>query len=101
MSNYLLYGIIVILIVAVIVLAVLLGTDDNSSKESKNIKALFQECSTNMDCPLSYLCELRDRPSKGICVIPPGGACHAVNEIKGVCYSGYYCDKQDGVCLKE
>jgi hypothetical protein len=101
MSNYLLYGIIVILIAAVIILAVLLGTDDNSSKESKNSKALFKECNTNMDCPLGYLCELRDRPSKGICVIPPGGACHSVSGTEGVCYSGHYCDKQDGICLKE
>ena len=102
MSNYFLYGLIIILIVAVIVLAILLGTDDNSStKEVKNTKSIFKQCNNNFDCPMGYLCELRDHPSKGICVIPPGGACHGFSNVEGVCYSGYLCDKQDGVCLKE
>ena len=102
MSNYFLYAIIIILIAVVITLAVLLGTDnDSSSKEAKNVKSIFKECSNNFDCPMGYLCELRDHPSKGICVVPPGGACHGFSKTDGVCYSGYSCDKQDGVCLKE
>jgi len=102
MSNYFLYAIIIILFIAVIVLAIVLGTDDNSStKEVKNTKAIFKQCNNNFDCPMGYLCELRDHPSKGICVVPPGGACHGFTSTDGVCYSGYSCDKQDGVCLKE
>ena len=101
MSNYFLYIIIALLVTAVIVLAVLLGTNNDGTKEVKNTKALFKQCVNNFECPTGYLCELRDHPSKGICVIPPGGACHTVSGIDGVCYSGYVCDKQDGVCLKE
>jgi len=89
----------IVAIAAVVI--VLLATNTESSSETKNTKALFKGCANNFDCPLGYNCELRDHPSKGICVIPPGGACHSVSGKDGVCYSGYYCDKQDGVCLKQ
>ena len=91
----------VLLVGAVITLAILYATkDDSSSGDVKNTKSLFNACANNFDCPMGYLCELRDHPSKGICVIPPAGACHSVSGIDGVCYSGHYCDKQDGICLK-
>lgn len=90
----------VLLVVAVITLAILYATKDSSADDTKNTKSLFKECTNNFDCPMGYLCELRDHPSKGICVIPPAGACHSVSGTDGVCYSGHYCDKQDGICLK-
>jgi hypothetical protein len=90
----------VLLVAAVITLAILYANKENSADDSKNTKSLFKGCATNFECPMGYLCELRDHPSKGICVIPPAGACYEVSEIDGVCYSGHYCDKQDGICLK-
>ncbi len=101
------WAIILFLIVCIaVVLIVVLATQDNNNsptKSSKNLKSLYGECSTNFDCALGFHCELRDQPSKGVCVIPPGGSCHSAKmNLKDVsCYSGYYCDSQEGVCLKK
>lgn len=90
--------IIAALIVAIIVILIVNGGDSTD----KNAKTLFKVCKSSFDCELGYYCELRDHPSDGICVIPPGGACHKATGNKNeACYSGYYCDLQDGVCLKE
>jgi hypothetical protein len=99
------WAIILFLLVCIaVVLIVVLATQDTTSptKSSKTLKSLYGECSTNFDCALGFHCELRDQPSKGVCVIPPGGSCHsAKSNLKDVsCYSGYYCDSQEGVCLK-
>ena len=98
--NIILAIVFVLLVAAVITLAILYTNKDDSSNDVKNTKSLFKTCANNFECPMGYLCELRDHPSKGICVIPPAGACYSVSGIDGVCYSGHYCDKQDGICLK-
>lgn len=98
---------IMILIILVIAAAIIIPIAINSSNSSNSttiakLKSVFGTCSNNFDCKTGFHCELRDHPSNGICVIPPGGSCHSVEDkLRGVaCYSGYYCDKQEGVCLK-
>ncbi len=73
-----------------------------SKKTTKDIleKGVFASCKNNFDCNMGFLCELRNHPNMGMCVVAPGGACHQGNGRNDVCYSGFYCDKQDGVCLK-
>ncbi len=97
-------GLLLIVGIAVAVIVIFATNNDtsNNKNRTKILKSLYGECSSNFDCNLGFHCELRDQPSKGVCVIPPGGACHnAANNLKDVaCYSGYYCDTQEGVCLK-
>jgi hypothetical protein len=96
MTWYILFFIAIVIIVAVVLIVI--GTTGNSTKSAKT---LYKTCKNNFDCELGFFCELRDHPSDGICVIPPGGACHKVTGNKNdACYSGYYCDVQDGICLK-
>ncbi len=90
----------VALILIIIAILIVIGLNSNK-KDDKNAKTLYKICKNNFDCELGFFCELRDHPSDGICVIPPGGACHKVTGNKNdACYSGYYCDTQDGICLK-
>ena len=103
-----LFYILVVLIIIAIILIVVLSvtkTDDNTTTQVSLNRKLFQNCSTNFECDNGYHCELRDHPSKGICVIAPGGACHRVqgsaSEKSVSCYSGYYCDTKEGICLKK
>ena len=99
MWTLVLLGIVTVGVIIIVVFAVAGG---NTTSSNNKLKTVFGTCNNNFDCKLGFHCELRDHPSNGICVIPPGGACHPVEEnLKGVaCYSGYYCDKQEGVCLK-
>ncbi len=93
---YIIFGLIIIgLIVAAIVIAV---TSNNDTTTVTRTKSLFKQCRNNFDCDMGYFCELRNHPSVGMCVIPPGGACH--KDKNEVCYSGYVCDHQDGSCVK-
>jgi len=76
----------------------------NNGKESiEELKSLgvFKNCKTNFECDLGFFCEFRNHPTNGICVIAPGGACHKNSNRDDICYSGYYCDVQDGTCLKK
>ncbi len=97
--TFIFIGLIILIGVAVAVILLLNGSKSDEEKASK--KALYKSCKSSFDCETGFFCELRDHPSDGICVIPPGGACHKVSGIKSdACYSGYYCDIQDGICLK-
>jgi len=92
----------ILAIIAIIIVVVVLATRGNSDDENVIKSRVFKTCKNNFDCSLGLYCELRDHPSDGICVIPPGGACHSANGDKTAsCYSGYYCDLQDGTCLKK
>lgn len=99
----LLFSILALLLVVGLIVGVVFivkaSSSDSSSDSKAAKKALFGTCKTSFDCQTGFFCEVRDHPSHGLCVIPPGGACHSVNKNEA-CYSGYYCDKQDGVCLK-
>ena len=92
----------VLLAIGVIITLVILGvTTSGNDDKSLSKKSLFRTCKNNFECDTGFFCELRNHPSDGICVIPPGGACHKVSGNKSdACYSGYYCDVQDGICLK-
>jgi hypothetical protein len=86
-------------IITLVVLALTVNKDSNNTTSKKT---LFKTCKNNFECETGFFCELRNHPSDGICVIPPGGACHKVSGNKSdACYSGYYCDVQDGICLKK
>jgi hypothetical protein len=71
-----------------------------STQELKTLGA-FKACRNAFDCELGFVCEVRNHPSIGICVIAPGGACHKNSSRDDICYSGYYCDAQDGTCLRK
>jgi hypothetical protein len=94
---FILLTIIIIIGVVFLILGIV-----NRKKSTKNLleKGVFVSCKNNFDCNLGFLCELRNHPNLGICVIAPGGACHETDGRDDACYSGFYCDKQDGVCLK-
>lgn len=91
-----------ILCVGVIVTLIVLGIT-GSNNETKTVgKTLFKVCKNNFDCENGFICETRDHPSDGLCVIAPGGACHkAPGNKNDACYSGFYCDTQDGTCLQK
>ena len=89
-----------LILIAVVVALLLRNNNSDSSPTPLDAKSLFASCANSFECPTGFHCELRDHPSMGICVIPPGGACHTVANKDGVCYSGYTCDKQDGICVK-
>ena len=94
--------IVLILIIALLVVVCILLSKNNSDTQKALSKGLFSECTNNFDCSLGFHCELRSHPSKGICVIPPGGNCHSKNITdSSLCYSGYYCDKDEGVCMRK
>jgi hypothetical protein len=76
-------------------------TGSSSSREELKQLGVFKTCKTNFECDLGFFCEFRDHPTVGICVIAPGGACHKNSDKPDICYSGYYCDAQDGTCLKK
>jgi hypothetical protein len=88
-----------LIIVFVVVLIISIFNEPKQDNPDRVIKGLFGDCVNNFNCNTGYICELRNHPSKGTCVIPPGGACHTVTDPGNACYSGYYCDKQDGICL--
>ena len=88
----------ILIIVAVVLCVVLIPKDDNNSNVTK-AKGLYGTCKNNFDCSWGFVCEIRDHPSDGLCVIAPGGACY--NNKDAACYSGYVCDSQDGVCVKK
>lgn len=97
-----------ILIIGVIVgtvFLVLALTKNNSSGDSSDkalqSKGVLVECKTNFDCAPGLFCDIRSHPTIGVCVVAPGGACHSLGGRNDVCYRGYYCDTQDGTCLKE
>jgi hypothetical protein len=96
-SSKILLGIIIIAIIVGLVLILVFANDDDNNDVTK-AKGLYGVCKTNFDCNWGFVCELRDHPSDGICVIAPGGACY--NNKDAACYSGYVCDSQDGVCVK-
>jgi hypothetical protein len=98
-SSKIWIGIIIIaIIVAVVLLVIFAIDDDDNNNDVTKSKGLYGVCKTNFDCTWGFVCELRDHPSDGICVIAPGGACY--NNKDAACYSGYVCDSQDGVCVK-
>jgi len=103
MWMWLIFILIVIIFAVGFILILNFGDDKTNEQNNKILKSLYGTCSNNFDCSLGFHCELRDHPSKGVCVVPPGGACHSANaKIKDVsCYSGYYCDKSEGICLKK
>ncbi len=80
------------------------STNNNnvSTSSNKNIesKGVFVPCKNSFDCGPGLFCDIRDNPTTGVCVIAPGGACHMFGGRDDVCYRGYYCDKEDGTCLK-
>lgn len=84
-----------------LVLAITKNNSNDSSNKAVQAKGVLVECKTNFDCAPGLFCDIRDHPTIGVCVIAPGGACHGLGERNDVCYRGYYCDKQDGTCLKE
>lgn len=95
-----------IIITAVVIVGtvfIIIGTrsSDNSSDKSLKAKGIFSTCKNNFDCGMGFVCELRTHPTVGVCVIAPGGACHSNGGRNDVCYSGYYCDSQDGTCLQK
>jgi hypothetical protein len=106
MSNFdMLKWILFILVIVGIVFLVLAITKNksdsvNSSNKSAQEKGVMVDCKSNFDCGPGLFCEMRSHPTVGICVIAPGGACHGLGGGNEVCYSGYYCDSQDGTCLK-
>jgi hypothetical protein len=89
---------IILIIVGVVLAIVLIDNDDDNNNDVTKSKGLYGVCKNNFDCNWGFVCELRDHPSDGICVIAPGGACY--NNKDMACYSGYVCDSQDGVCVK-
>ncbi len=93
---------IILIVAAAIIIPIAISSSGNSSVTNAKLKSIFGTCANNFDCKTGFHCELRDHPSNGICVIPPGGSCHSVEDKlrTASCYSGYYCDKQEGVCLK-
>ena len=95
----------IVIAVAVIIGVALTNQNDTEAKPFSLNKKLFQNCTSNFDCDNGHHCELRDHPSQGICVIAPGGACHRAPgndaEKSLACYSGYYCDKKEGICLRK
>jgi len=91
--------IVVVLIAAILVAVIVSGSDSVDEVKTTRTKSLFKQCRNNFDCDMAYHCELRNHPSVGICVIPPGGTCH--KDKNDVCYSGYVCDHQDGTCVKK
>lgn len=74
---------------------------DNTSDKAVQAKGVLVECKTNFDCSPGLFCDIRAHPTIGVCVVAPGGACHGLGGRNDVCYRGYYCDTQDGTCLKE
>ena len=88
----------IIAIIVGIVLLVVFTVDDDNNNDVLKSKGLYGVCKTNFDCTWGFVCEIRDHPSDGVCVIAPGGACY--NNKDTACYSGYVCDSQDGVCVK-
>jgi hypothetical protein len=72
----------------------------SSANEEAKTKGVMVDCKSNFDCGPGLFCEMRTHPTVGICVVAPGGACHGLGGGNEVCYSGYYCDSQDGTCLK-
>ena len=101
-KNIIIWIVAAVVVIAIVVAIVLIATNSNDTKNTVKVtKNLYGECKNNFDCGLGFHCELRNHPSKGLCVIPPGGACHSASGDKTKsCYSGHYCDEQDGVCLK-
>ncbi len=94
--------ILVIIGIVFLVLAITKNKSDSadSSNKSSKEKGVMVDCKSNFDCGPGLFCEMRTHPSVGMCVIAPGGACHSLGGGNDVCYSGYYCDSQDGTCLK-
>jgi hypothetical protein len=90
--------VIIVLLVVAVVLILVFTLDDDENPDVMKAKGLYEVCKTNFDCNWGFVCELRDHPSDGLCVIAPGGACY--NNKDAACYSGYVCDSQDGVCVK-
>jgi hypothetical protein len=90
--------IIVAIIVGVVLLLIFLPDDDDNNSDVMKAKGLYGVCKNNFDCTWGFVCEIRDHPSDGVCVIAPGGACYSNKDA--ACYSGYVCDSQDGVCVK-
>jgi hypothetical protein len=98
-TSKIVLGIIIIaIIVGVVLLLVFAINDDDENPDVMKAKGLYGVCKTNFECNWGFVCELRDHPSDGLCVIAPGGACY--NNKDAACYSGYVCDSQDGVCVK-
>jgi hypothetical protein len=76
------------------------GSTNSSSNKNFESKGVFVPCKTSFDCGPGLFCDIRDNPTTGVCVVAPGGACHMFGGRDDVCYRGYYCDKEDGTCLK-
>lgn len=89
----------IVVIIGVVFLIV--GATRQKSTKSLLEKGVFATCKNTFDCNLGFVCELRNHPNLGVCVIAPGGACHETGGRDDACYSGFYCDKQDGTCLKK
>ena len=77
------------------------GISESDTKEQLKQLGVFKTCKTSFDCDLGFFCEFRNQPTVGVCVIAPGGACHKNSDKNDICYTGYYCDAQDGTCLKK
>jgi len=88
------------IVVGVVFLVLALTRSSESNTKVLTAKGIFTPCKTNFDCGMGFFCEIRDHPTTGICVIAPGGACYGNGGRNDVCYSGYYCDSQEGTCLK-
>ena len=98
--NWLFIILMLLLIAAVVVAIVVIpNINDDNNDDVKKAKGLYGDCRNNFDCTWGFVCEQRDHPSKGMCVIAPGGACYG--NKSSACYSGYSCDSTDGVCLKD
>jgi hypothetical protein len=95
--KWIIIGVVIVGLVFLI-LAIVKTTKVENAKSLES-KGIFTSCKSHSDCNMGFVCEIRNHPTVGLCVIAPGGACHG-NGLNDICYSGYDCDKKEGRCLK-
>jgi hypothetical protein len=101
MLKWLLFiGVVVGIVFLVLAITKNKSDTETSSNKAVQAKGVMVDCKSNFDCNPGLFCEMRAHPTVGICVVAPGGACHGLGDGNEFCYSGYYCDSQDGTCLK-
>lgn len=102
MLSILTWILLLVVIVGTVFLVIAIANRNNENdKQTLLARGITTPCTTNQDCNLGYICELVDHPSIGKCKIAQGGNCSEYEGREDICYTGYYCDKDEHACLRK
>lgn len=103
MLSTLTWVLLIAVVIGLTVLIFVLVRRNNNTNQQKLFKekGIFSQCQKSSDCNIGFICEIRNHPTIGVCVVSQGGNCAGFEGLDEICYTGYTCDKDDKTCVRK